>query len=334
MNPPNIYRLFTMTKLISAVHGIFFMLMLLPQLLSAQAFNKQEVTFTSGDNELSGTLVLPVVIGEGEIPVLVYMGGIDEWGNKDPQRQLFIERNLEVVFPPLGIGVFYFDPRGIDDSDGRWGRATLQDFADDAIAAINFLTQMNGIDENRIGIIGHGEDGMVAQIVANSAPQKVKVLISLAGPVFDYEMQLINQYHSEYICNGEGGGEAYEKAVQKAQSHQNWVSVLPIIKRWRHMKMKQDYDPVEQLQDIDIPSLFVFGKNDGNLYPNWAIEELNSIFSGEIPLNFTIASITGANQFFHLVNPCHEYDQRSEGSTLNYSFRFREVLREWVLENL
>lgn len=316
-----------------AVLGFFFMLMLIPQVLLAQLYTEQEITFMSGENELSGTLVMPNDAGLGEVPILVYIGGIDEWGGFHEQREVFIEENLEAVFPAMGIGVFYYDPRGTGESEGRWGRAKLQDFADDAIAAVDFLSQQRNVDAARIGILGHGEDGMVAQYVANTAPQKVKLIASLAGPVFDYEMQLINQYHSEYICNGEENGEAYEKAVQKAQSHQNWVSVLPIINRWRHMKMKQEYVPAEQLRDIDIPALFVFAENDGDVYPSWSIEELNSIFQNDLPQNFTVYTIAGANQYFHLVDSCFEYDQRSEGVGLNSSFRFKEVLREWILEN-
>lgn len=317
-----------------AVLGFFFMLMLFPQILTAQLYTEREVTFLSGENELRGTLVMPNNVAPGKVPVLVYLGGIDEWGGFHEQRAGFIEENLKTVFPAAGIGVFYYDPRGTGDSEGRWGRAKLQDFADDAIAAVDFLSQQPNVDAERIGVLGHGEDGMVAQYVANTAPQKVKLIASLAGPVFDYEMQLTNQYHSEYICNGEESGVALEKAVQKAQSHQNWVSVLPIINRWRHMKMKQEYDPAEQLQGIDIPALFVFAENDGNVYPSWSIEKLSSIFQNGLPQNFTVYTIAGANQYFHLVDSCFKYDERSEGVGLNSSFRFKEVLREWVFENI
>jgi pimeloyl-ACP methyl ester carboxylesterase len=310
------------------------MLMLLPQILSAQPNTVQEVSFLSGENELRGTLVMPNNAAQAEVPVLVYMGGIDEWGNIHEQRAIFIEENLVGIFPPSGIGVFYYDPRGTGESEGKWGRAELQDFANDALAAVGFLSRQKGIDAERIGVLGHGEDGMVAQYVANSSSGKVKLIASLAGPVFDYEMQLVNQYHSEYICNGEENEVAHEKAIQKAQSHKNWVTVLPIIKRWRHMNMKQAYDPVAQLRNIDIPALFVFGENDANVYPSWSIEELNSIFPNGLPLNFMIQAIAGANHYFHLVDSCFEYDQRFNGVGLNSSFSFKEILRDWIMENI
>ncbi|MDR9417906.1 alpha/beta hydrolase family protein [Gracilimonas sp.] len=305
---------------------------ILPILANSQDVTREQVVFRSGDNVLSGTLVLPT--SAQDVPVLLFMGGIDEWGDIHTQRQPFIEENLLSVFPPSGIGVFYYDPRGIGESDGRWGRATLNDFADDAKAAISYLSQRREVDRDRIGIVGHGEDGWVVQIVAATSPQQIKLMASLAGPTFDPTRQLVNEYHSEYVCNEEDSTAAYEKAVQKAQSHQNWVSAIPITKRWRHMKMKLDFNPAEYIGDIEIPALFVFGGNDGQVYPSWAVEELNEIFPNSIPPNFTIYDIGGVNHFFHVVPDCFEYDDETSNVNLNFSFRFKEVFQDWIFDTL
>lgn len=300
--------------------------------VNAQDTVKEEVVFKSGENVLSGTLVLPD--SAESVPVILFMGGMYEWGDFHPQREVFIEENLEAVFPRSGVGVFYYDPRGVGDSDGRWGRATLNDFADDALAAISYLKQRKEVDPERIGIIGHGEDGWVAQIVAATAPDEVKFMVSLAGPTFDPTKQLINEYHSEYVCNGEDSTAAYDRAAQKAQSHQNWVSMISITKRWRHMKMKLEYDSAEYLREITIPALFIFGENDGQVYPSWAMEELNTVFQDSIPPNFSTFSIPGANHYFHVVSPCYKYEDESESIRKNFSFRFNEVFRSWVFGQL
>lgn len=298
---------------------------------SGQEIQREEVVFKSGENVLSGTLVLPDA--ESNVPVIVFMGGIYEWGDLHPQRASFIAENLEAVFPKVGVGVFYYDPRGVGDSDGRWGRTTLNDFADDAVAAVDYLSQRKEIDPSRIGIVGHGEDAWVAQIVGATASDQVKFTVSLAGPTFDPTRQLVNEYHSEYVCEGENEEIAYEKAVQKAQSHQNWVSMIAITKKWRHMKMKLGFEPTEYLRRIDIPALFIFGENDGQVYPEWAIEELNGIFSDSLPANFTVYEIPNANHFFHVVPPCFSYNDEVN-IRKNYSFRFRELFTEWVLNNI
>lgn len=301
-------------------------------MINAQDYSREEVVFKSGENVLSGTLVLPDT--SVNVPVLVFMGGMYEWGDFHPQREVFIRENLEEVFPPAGIGVFYYDPRGVGDSEGRWSRTTLNGFADDAKAAIAYLEQRREVDESRIGIVGQGEDGWVAQIVAATAPEQVKLMASLAGPTFSATRQLVNEYHSEYVCNGQDSTSAYEKAVQKAQSHQNWVSAISITRRWRHMKMKLDFEPAQYIREIDIPALFVFGENDGQVYADWAMEELNIIFPDSLPSNFRTHSIAGANHYFHVVLPCYEYEDEWTSVSRNFSFRFKEVFQGFIFENL
>lgn len=305
-------------------------ILLLPNGLIAQDISQEEVVFRNGDYVLNGTLVLPAA--SRNVPVLVFMGGIEEWGDFHPTRQDFINENFANYFPQNGIGVFYYDPRGMGKSTGRWHRATLPEFADDANAAINYLKQRREVDADRIGIIGHGEDGWVAQIVAADNPDNVQFMVSLAGPVFDAQSLLINQYHNEYVCAGQDSSRAYEKASQKAVSHENWVSIFPLTKRWRHMKMKQDYDPTEYLKRINIPSLFVFGENDGEVYHSWSLNQLNNIFPGALPNNFTVHTITGANHYFKVEDRC--YEEEIGNIQKNYSFRFKEVVRNWIFEKL
>ena len=292
----------------------------------------EEVVFKSGEIVLNGRLILPNAAEN--VPVLIFMGGMYEWGDVHPQREIFIRENLEAVFPPAGVGVLYYDPRGTGESDGRWGRASLNDFADDAKAAINYLEQRKEVDPSRIGIIGLGESGWVAQIVAATSPDMVKIMASLAGPTFDPTRELVNEYHSEYICNGQDSTTAYQKAVQKAQSHQNWVSVLPLTKRWRHMNMKIGFEASTYLSQIEVPSLFVFAENDGHVYPDWALDSLQKIYPDSLPSNFTIHTIAGANHFFHVVPKCYDYQEESQSVQKNFSFRFKEVFQDWIFENL
>lgn len=299
---------------------------------SAQNYTREEIVFKSGDNVLSGTLVLP---NDAEnVPVLVFIGGMEEWGDFNKNRQSFIEENLISVFPRSGIGVMFYDPRGVGGSDGKWQRTTLPGFADDAIAGIQYLNQRKEVDPNRIGIIGHGEDGWVAQMVAARVPDLVKIMVSLGGPTMTPERQLINEYFNEYVCGGQDSSAAYDKAVQKAQSHQNWVEVLPLTKSWRHMKLKQGFKPAEYIKDISIPALFLFGENDGDVYPDWAMKDLNEIFPDSLPSNIEVVTIPGANHFFYIANSCFGIREEQQALMLNFSFRFKEVFQNWVFEHL
>ncbi len=328
-------RVFNMMRVTLATVSLVLIGALFPvSSLAQEAANNtgEEVVFKSGDIVLNGTLILPE--NAEEVPVLVFMGGMYEWGDPHPQREIFIRENLEAVFPQSGIGVLYYDPRGVGESEGRWGRASLTDFADDAKAAIHFLQQRKEVDPDRIGIVGLGEDGWIAQVVAATAPEQVKFMASLAGPTFDPTRQLVNEYHSEYVCNGQDSSAAHKKAVQKAQSHQNWVSVLPLTKRWRHMNMKLGFEPATYISEITIPALFLFAENDGQVYSDWAMESLQEIFPDSLPSNFSVHTIAGANKFFHVVPKCYDYQEESPSVQKNFSFRFKEVFQDWVFENL
>lgn len=302
------------------------------QVVSAQKYTSEEIVFKSGDFVLSGTLVLPD--NAVNVPVLVFLGGIEEWGDYHKNRQPFIDENLISVFPRSGIGILYYDPRGVGDSDGKWQRTTLTQFADDTKAAIQYLNQRKEVDPDRIGIIGHGEQGWVAQIVAATAPDLVKIMVSLAGPTMTPERQLVNEYFNEYVCGGQDSSAAIEKAVQKAQSHQNWVNVFPLTKSWRHMKLKQGFKPAEHIEDITIPALFLFGENDGDVYPDWAMQDINEIFPDSLPPNIETMTIPGVNHYFYITNNCFGIREEQKSMKLNFSFRFKEVFQRWVFEHL
>ncbi|MTI89726.1 MAG: hypothetical protein FH748_17375 [Balneolaceae bacterium] len=291
---------------------------------------KDDIAFRNGDHLLSGTLILPE--GANDVPVLLFLGGITPWGDFHPNRASFISENLENIFPQSGIGVMYFSPRGVGSSSGKWQRTNFQEFAEDAKAAVKYLKQRREIDSSRIGIIGHDEDAWVAQIVAAEIPEDIKLMISLAGAPYEATRQLINEYHSKYVCDGQDSTAALTKATQKAQSHENWVSILPLTKRWRHMKMKQDFDPANYIQALKVPSLFLFAENDGEVYSSWALDAFDDIFTPGIPDNFTIDVVPGANHYFKVADKCYE---NGEGSIIrNYSFRFKEILRNWVFAQI
>ncbi len=300
--------------------------------LHAQGITKEDVVFKSGDLVLEGTLVLPD--SAKNVPVLIFIGGSYPWGYFHPQRAIFIQEVLEAVFPESGIALLYYDPRGVGGSTGSWGRATMSDFADDAKAAIHFLRQRKEINPNRIGIVGQGEGGWIAQIVAATAPNKVKAMASLAGPTFGSQTELINEYHSAYVCNGIDSTKAYKKAEQKAISHQNWVSIIALTSSWKHMQSKLGFTPKPYIKNIEIPSLFLFGQNDADLYPSWAMDSLRTIFPDSLPSNLNVYTIPGANHFFHVTSRCFSYKESGDNIQKSFSFRFREVFHDWIFKHL
>lgn len=67
-----------------------------------------------------------------------------------------------------GIAVLRYDKRGVGSSTGSFENATLQDFGNDAIVALQWLKKRLGSNSNRIGILGHGEGTYVASLSCKS----------------------------------------------------------------------------------------------------------------------------------------------------------------------
>ncbi len=141
----------------------------------------EEVTFTNGDVTLAGTLSLPD--GPGPYPAVVLVSGSgpqdrDEYLGGDIAIRPF--ELLANALTPAGIAVLRYDDRGVGESTGDFAASDLNDFADDAEAAITYLTTRGDIDQDHIGLIGHSEGGAIAAILG-ARNSDLDFIVSLAG---------------------------------------------------------------------------------------------------------------------------------------------------------
>lgn len=145
-------------------------------------YDVEEVSFTGGGEgefALAGTLTLPR--GEGPFPAAVLVSGS---GPQDRDETLLGHKPFLVLADHLtrqGIAVLRYDDRGVAASGGDFASATTADFADDALAAIEFLSDDARIDADAIGIVGHSEGGVVGPLAASRSAQ-VDYVVMLAGP--------------------------------------------------------------------------------------------------------------------------------------------------------
>lgn len=130
----------------------------------------EEVSFRSGGISLSGTLHLPA--GKGPHPAAIAVHGSGP--------ALRTDFGLAGALAGRGIATLAYDKRGVGRSEGDWTRASLDDLAQDALAALAYLRSRPDIDGARIGMIGHSQGGWILQIAA-SRSEDVSFLVSLAG---------------------------------------------------------------------------------------------------------------------------------------------------------
>lgn len=176
--------------------NLIFILAVSLAALSAKAqpsyFSDSTITYVSQDSiTLAATLTMPQT-QKGKVPAVVIMSGT---GRQDRDgtmvgRKMFAD--IADYLSSRGIAVLRTDDRGVGKSTGNYAYATTADFADDAIAAVQYLKTVKGIDKKKIGLIGHSEGGASISIAASKC-KDVAFLISLAGLMTDGLSSVIQQ---------------------------------------------------------------------------------------------------------------------------------------------
>ena len=143
-------------------------------------YREEEVAVQSVPGvRLAGTLTLPP--GDGPHPAVLLVSGS---GPQDRDETLLGHRPFLVLSDYLtrrGIAVLRLDDRGTASSSGEFRTATSDDFARDAEAAVRWLRARPEVADDRVGIVGHSEGGLIAPLVA-SRMREVAFVVLLAGP--------------------------------------------------------------------------------------------------------------------------------------------------------
>jgi pimeloyl-ACP methyl ester carboxylesterase len=145
---------------------------------AAPQHRDEDITFQSGATTLAGTVSLPS--GGGPFPAVVLLSGS---GPQNRDSEVFGFRPFKLIadhFVKRGIAVLRFDDRGVGGSTGSLADATMEDFADDALAAVRTLRARRDIDGERIGLLGHSEGATVAAAAAARGPE-VAFIVWMAG---------------------------------------------------------------------------------------------------------------------------------------------------------
>src|SRR6185312_14210696 len=102
--------------------------------------NDEQVRIPDNGFVLAGTLSKPLKAGAPRLPAVVLVAG---GGQTDRDELLFgipIFGQLADAIADAGFIVLRYDKRGVGMSGGRDEAATITDYADDARAAVKFLT--------------------------------------------------------------------------------------------------------------------------------------------------------------------------------------------------
>lgn len=170
--------------------------------------------------ELAGTLTVPE--GEGPFPAVLLVSGS---GPQDRDETVFGHRPFLVLADHLtrrGIAVLRVDDRGVGESEGDFSEATSEDFASDALSALQYLVRRPEVDPGAVGIVGHSEGGLIAPMVATRSDD-VAFLVLLAGPGLPGEEILYLQ--GEKILRAMGGTE-----MQVARQREQQAELFGVVR--------------------------------------------------------------------------------------------------------
>lgn len=138
---------------------------------------------------LAGTLTMPLTTEITHTVILVTGSGPQD---RNEELKGINHRPFLVLSDYLtrnGIAVFRYDDRGVGESTGRYSLATIDNFAKDASAAIQFIKSRAELSSTKIGIIGHSEGGMVGPMLAD----QLDFLVLLGAPGTSIAQLLLSQ---------------------------------------------------------------------------------------------------------------------------------------------
>lgn len=131
--------------------------------VSAQGTAYEEYVVTL-DNDIQGTIVQPTV--EGKVPVVVMLHGFAS--TRDEVGEMY--KRLAAALGERGIGSLRIDFRGWGESGGEMVESSITGQVEDATTAYNYLTTLEFVDTERIGLIGFSLGGSIAVFSAGEHP--------------------------------------------------------------------------------------------------------------------------------------------------------------------
>ncbi|MBU2525398.1 MAG: alpha/beta hydrolase [Bacteroidetes bacterium] len=324
---------------------------------------EREVSFYNekDDINLKGTLNLPKT--GSHFPAVILISGS---GPQNKDGEILGHKPFKVIAEHLsqnGIAVLRYDERGVENSEGDFGKATSFDFSQDAESALNFLKSIPEIDPKKIGYLGHSEGGIIAPMIANRN-KDVNFLILLAGPtlpgddilflqqrkinkilgVTDSEIERTVNFNKKTfeLIKTETEDELKLKlqTLFEEELHNQPINLPAGMDKDQYINLQINqltsvwfknfisYDPRDALRNVNCKTLALFGEIDLQVPATENAESLKKIVESGNKTNFEVKILASHNHLF----------QRAEtGSPTEYgsikhaiSDETLETIRSWI----
>ena len=262
-----------------------------------------------------------------------------------------------------GIAVLRYDDRGVGDSGGNHGTASLSDFIDDAASAVNALRSSPGVGQAMTGMIGHSEGALIAPAVANR--ERLDFVVLLAAPGIP-AAELIPLQQQRIM---EAGGAGPEPTMQSVETTRQLLHILEnepnddhahqairalferriletvtvemtgeqirqaadeAIRRTLNPWFREllSFDPLAEPERIQARVLALYGGLDLQVPPDRNAAPLREALSHLPPSNFAVETIPGLNHLFQPAGNGHPAEYSTIETTISPVALTR--ISEWV----
>ncbi|MCD5416277.1 alpha/beta fold hydrolase [Candidatus Bipolaricaulota bacterium] len=257
---------------------------------TAPAAGEEEVSFVSEGVTLAGTLILP----EGAtapVPAVLFIHGsgpIDRDGNA-MGVEIDTQRQLAHALAETGIGSLRYDKRGVGASEGTFTQVSKANLLADVRTALTVLRAAEGIDPERIFLVGHSEGGRLASIIAAEGKDIAGIVLiaAPASPLYsiirgqveranraagltgeDLEMVLVQQDQFTAFVKG-SAGEWPDYTFEDLQGKMPWLTtdqyrqMTALSLAWLRQHFR--HDQTETLRRVTSPVLIIQGEKDSQV---------------------------------------------------------------------
>jgi alpha-beta hydrolase superfamily lysophospholipase len=234
-----------------------------------------EVIVPAAGFGLAGTLTTPAAQGRLRQPAIVLVAGAGPVDRDGTVGGIPMFAQLAGQLAERDFVVLRYDKRGVGKSGGRVERVTLEDYAEDAIAAVKWMAKRKDVDSERIFVAGHSEGAAVAMLAA-AREKKVAGLVLLAGMgttgrelILEQQQQLLAKTSLSETERAERVA-LQNKILDAVVAQQGWEGIPPEMRAAADTTAYRSvvtFDPARAMTKVKQPILILHGTLDRQVLP-------------------------------------------------------------------
>jgi alpha-beta hydrolase superfamily lysophospholipase len=303
--------------------------------------NDESIRIPANGFVLASTLSKPATATQTRMPAVVLVGGS---GPTDRDGVVFgipVLGQIADAIAEAGFVVMRYDKRGIGQSGGRAESAGLNDYAEDARAAVKLLADRPDVDPKRIAVVGHSEGGAVALLAAAKDKRIAAVGLLATNGVSGTELVLAQQRHAldrmKLSPEEKQAKIDLQKRIQDAVvTGKGWDQIPPELRRAAEIPEFQSIllnDPAKVMPDVKQPVLIVQGELDTQVEPQNADKLAALARERKKAGSVEVVKVPGVN---HLLVPAStgEVDEYSALKDKHVSQAVTEAIVAWLKKTL